>query len=70
MMGTQRHNVRPKIEAGRVNEQEVEAITHKVTPSVWVGKGKDVEKIVHSRDVLKHIDRKVLAYKNKTVIFN
>jgi formyltetrahydrofolate deformylase len=29
-----------------------------------------LEKIVLSRAVQKHIDRKVLAYKNKTVIFN
>ena len=32
--------------------------------------GKDLEKIVLSRAVQKHIERKVLAYKNKTVIFN
>ncbi|MGL5957827.1 MAG: formyltetrahydrofolate deformylase, partial [Phocaeicola sp.] len=35
-----------------------------------VSKGKDLEKIVLSRAVQKHIERKVLAYKNKTVIFN
>ena len=35
-----------------------------------VNKGKDLEKIVLSRAVQKHIERKVLAYKNKTVIFN
>ena len=31
---------------------------------------KDLEKIVLSRAVQKHIERKVLVYKNKTVIFN
>ena len=35
-----------------------------------VNKGKDLEKIVLSRAVQKHIERKVLAYKNKTVIFS
>ena len=35
-----------------------------------VSKGKDLEKIVLSRAVQKHIERKVLAYKNKTVIFS
>ena len=35
-----------------------------------VNKGKDLEKIVLSRAVQKHIERKVLVYKNKTVIFS
>ena len=30
----------------------------------------DLEKIVLSRAVQKHIERKVLAYKNKTVLFS
>ena len=33
-------------------------------------KGKDLEKIVLSRAVSKHIQRKVLTYKNKTIIFS
>ena len=35
-----------------------------------INKGKDLEKIVLSRAVQKHIERKILAYKNKTVIFS
>jgi len=33
-------------------------------------KGKDLEKIVLSRAVSKHIQRKILTYKNKTIIFS
>ena len=51
-------------------EQDVVRITHKDTVQDLVNKGKDLEKIVLSRAVQKHIERKVLAYKNKTVIFN
>ena len=50
--------------------QDVVRITHKDTVQDLVNKGKDLEKIVLSRAVQKHIERKVLAYKNKTVIFN
>ncbi|MDR0835273.1 MAG: formyltetrahydrofolate deformylase, partial [Tannerella sp.] len=35
-----------------------------------VRKGRDLEKIVLSRAVEKHIQRKVLTCKNKTVLFN
>ena len=55
---------------GRIIEQDVVRITHKDTVQDLVNKGKDLEKIVLSRAVQKHIERKVLAYKNKTVIFN
>ena len=51
-------------------EQDVVRITHKDAIEDLVNKGKDLEKIVLSRAVQKHIERKVLAYKNKTVIFS
>lgn len=55
---------------GPIIEQDVVRITHKDTPQDLVNKGKDLEKIVLSHAVQKHIERKVLAYKNKTVIFS
>ena len=51
-------------------ELDVVRITHKDSIEDLVNKGKDLEKIVLSRAVQKHIERKVLAYKNKTVIFS
>jgi len=45
-------------------------ITHKDTPDSLVLKGKDLEKIVLSHAVSKHIQRKILTYKNKTIIFS
>ena len=55
---------------GPIIEQEIVRISHKDTIADLVNKGKDLEKIVLSRAVQKHIERKVLVYKNKTVIFN
>ena len=51
-------------------ELDVTRITHKDTPESLVLKGKDLEKIVLSRAVSKHIQRKILTYKNKTIIFS
>lgn len=70
IIGTTSHYVTTELDAGPIIEQDVVRITHKDTVQDLVNKGKDLEKIVLSRAVQKHIERKVLAYKNKTVIFN
>ena len=69
-IGATSHYVTTELDAGPIIEQDVVRITHKDTVQDLVNKGKDLEKIVLSRAVQKHIERKVLAYKNKTVIFN
>ena len=70
IIGATSHYVTTELDAGPIIEQDVVRITHKDTVQDLVNKGKDLEKIVLSRAVQKHIERKVLAYKNKTVIFN
>lgn len=70
IIGATSHYVTTELDAGPIIEQDVVRITHKDTVHDLVNKGKDLEKIVLSRAVQKHIERKVLAYKNKTVIFN
>ena len=70
IIGATSHYVTTELDAGPIIEQDVVRITHKDSIQVLVNKGKDLEKIVLSRAVQKHIERKVLAYKNKTVIFN
>ena len=70
IIGATSHYVTTELDAGPIIEQDVVRITHKDTVQYLVNKGKDLEKIVLSRAVQKHIERKVLAYKNKTVIFN
>ena len=64
------HYVTTELDAGPIIEQDVVRITHKDAIEDLVNKGKDLEKIVLSRAVQKHIERKVLTYKNKTVIFS
>ncbi|MCC8186405.1 MAG: formyltetrahydrofolate deformylase [Bacteroides sp.] len=70
IIGATSHYVTTELDAGPIIEQDVVRITHKDSVQDLVNKGKDLEKIVLSRAVQKHIERKVLAYKNKTVIFN
>ena len=70
IIGATSHYVTTELDAGPIIEQDVVRITHKDSIEDLVNKGKDLEKIVLSRAVQKHIERKVLAYKNKTVIFS
>lgn len=69
IIGATSHYVTTELDAGPIIEQDVARITHKDTVTDLINKGKDLEKIVLSRAVQKHIERKVLAYKNKTVVF-
>ena len=68
IIGATSHYVTTELDAGPIIEQDVVRITHKDSIEDFVNKGKDMEKIVISRAVQKIIERKVLAYKNKTVI--
>ena len=70
IIGATSHYVTSELDAGPIIEQDVVRITHKDAIEDLVNKGKDLEKIVLSRAVQKHIERKVLTYKNKTVIFS
>jgi len=70
IIGATSHYVTTELDAGPIIEQDVVRITHKDSIEDLVNKGKDLEKIVLSRAVQKHIERKILAYKNKTVIFS
>ena len=70
LIGATSHYVTQDLDAGPIIEQDVTRITHKDTIQDLINKGKDLEKIVLSAAVQKHIERKILSYKNKTVIFN
>lgn len=70
IIGATSHYVTAELDAGPIIEQDVTRITHKDTPESLVLKGKDLEKIVLSRAVSKHIERKILTYNNKTIIFS
>ncbi len=70
IIGATSHYVTMELDAGPIIEQDVVRISHKDTPESLVLKGRDLEKIVLSRAVTKHIERKILTYNNKTIIFS
>jgi len=70
IIGATSHYVTTELDAGPIIEQDVVRVTHTDTVQSFIHKGQDLEKIVLSRAVEKHIDRKVLAYKNRTIVFS
>jgi formyltetrahydrofolate deformylase len=69
VIGATSHYVTSDLDAGPIIEQDVTHISHKDTVEELIKKGRDLEKIVLSHAVEKHIERKILTYKNRTIVF-
>ncbi|HPG55559.1 MAG: Formyltetrahydrofolate deformylase [Bacteroidetes bacterium ADurb.Bin302] len=69
IIGATSHYITEELDAGPIIKQDVTGISHKDTVENLIRKGQDLEKIVLSRAVEKHIEHKILVYKNKTIVF-
>ncbi|MCQ2369456.1 MAG: formyltetrahydrofolate deformylase [Paludibacteraceae bacterium] len=69
IIGATSHYVTEELDAGPIIKQDVARISHKDSIENLISKGQDLEKVVLSRAVEKHIERKILVYKNKTIVF-
>jgi len=70
IIGATSHYVTSELDAGPIIEQDVTRCSHVDTVQNLIRKGRDLEKIVLSQAVYKHLQRKILVYKNRTVVFN
>jgi len=70
IIGATSHYITEELDAGPIIEQDVAHVSHTYTIENLIAKGRDLEKIVLSNAVKLHIDRKVMVYNNKTVIFS
>jgi formyltetrahydrofolate deformylase len=69
VIGATSHYVTPELDAGPIMEQDVVRVSHVDSIEDMIRKGRDLEKIVLSRAIWNHLQRKVLAFENRTVIF-
>jgi formyltetrahydrofolate deformylase len=69
LIGATSHYVTAELDAGPIIEQDLARVSHKDSVDDMVRKGRDLEKIVLSRAVWRHLNSQVLVYSNKTVIF-
>lgn len=70
IIGATSHYVTEELDAGPIIEQDTVRISHRDTLNDLKIKGQDLEKIVLSRAVRWHLERKILVYNNKTVVFD
>jgi formyltetrahydrofolate deformylase len=70
IIGATSHYVTAELDTGPIIEQDVTRISHTDNVDKLIRKGQDLEKIVLSRAVLLHLQRKTLVYKNRTIVFN
>ena len=70
IIGATSHYVTTALDAGPIIEQDVTRCSHVDTVQNLIRKGRDLEKIVLSQAVYKHLQRKILVFKNRTVVFN
>jgi formyltetrahydrofolate deformylase len=70
IIGATSHYVTTELDAGPIIEQDIARISHRDSVETLVRKGQDLEKIVLSRAIEYHLNRRVLVYKNKTILFS
>lgn len=70
IIGATSHYVTEELDAGPIIEQDITIVSHVHSVNDFILKGRDLEKIVLSKAITKHLDRKTIVYNNKTVIFS
>jgi formyltetrahydrofolate deformylase len=69
IIGATAHYVTQDLDEGPIIEQEVARVSHRDQVEDLVRKGKDLERVVLARAVRLHLQHRVLAYNNRTVVF-
>lgn len=70
IIGATSHYVTADLDCGPIIDQNVVRVNHKDSIKELVLKGKDLEKLVLARAVRYHVERRILVYGNKTIIFD
>ena len=70
LIGATSHYVTTVLDDGPIIEQDVARISHRDQVEDLIARGRDLERIVLSRAVRWHLERRILCYGNKTVVFD
>ncbi len=70
IIGATSHYVTEELDAGPIIEQDITRVSHLNSIADFIEKGRDLERIVLLRALKLHVNRKVMVYGNKTVIFS
>ncbi len=70
IVGATSHYVTEELDSGPIIEQDVIRVNYNDSVEDLLRKGEDLEKQVLSKAIWSHINREILIYKNRTVVFN
>ena len=70
LIGATAHYATPVLDDGPIIQQDVARVTHRHDVNDLVRRGRDLEKMVLAQAVRWHLENRVLAYGNKTVVFD
>jgi formyltetrahydrofolate deformylase len=70
IIGATSHYVTEELDAGPIIEQDITRVTHLNSIADFIEKGRDLERIVLLRALKLHVNRKLMVYGNKTVVFS
>jgi len=69
IIGATSHYVTEELDQGPIIEQDVIHVNHRHSVDDLIRKGRDLEKIVLSRAIWHHLQRKTLVFENRTIVF-
>lgn len=69
LIGVTAHYATADLDEGPIIDQDVTRVSHRQSPTELVQKGRDLETVVLARAVKAHLENRILAYQNKTVVF-
>ena len=70
IIGATSHYVTEELDDGPIIEQDISRVSHLNSIADFIEKGRDLERIVLLRALKLHVNRKVMVYGNKTVVFS
>ncbi len=69
VIGATAHYVTGDLDEGPIIEQVVERVSHRDKPEDLKRKGRNLEKLALANAIRAHIERRIIRYKNKTIVF-
>lgn len=70
VIGATSHYVTNELDAGPIIAQDIIRVSHADSVADLVRKGRDLEKVILSRSIWHHLQRQILVYQNRTLVFS
>ena len=70
IIGATSHYVTEELDGGPIIDQDIMRVSHVHEVGDFILKGQDLERMVLLRSLKLHCQRKIMVYRNKTIVFN